>query len=143
MDQVCAFLTMLLPVVPVRMMATSVQMICVMVRELCTHPFLSAGAACGDQSITDCTAPDTCDSAGICLSNHAPAGIPCTSDGVSTTEDICSYSGTCSHFNGYWARVYEGSDRDYARAIHQTFDLGYITAGYTQSFGSEVMISGC
>lgn len=37
-----------------------------------------------------------------------------------------------------WARVYGGDGDDWANAIQQTGDGGYIVAGYTNSFGSEL-----
>jgi len=35
-----------------------------------------------------------------------------------------------------WTRTYGGSNYDYATSVHQTFDGGYIIAGYTSSFGA-------
>ena len=63
---------------------------------LCTHVPLAQGAACGDQSATDCTAPGSCDAAGLCLSNDAEDGAPCMDDGDGCTEDACA-SGVCTH----------------------------------------------
>ncbi|UCE62348.1 MAG: hypothetical protein JSU63_11665 [Phycisphaerales bacterium] len=56
------------------------------------------GAFCGDATLGECTAPDTCDGAGLCLDNHAIDGLPCADDGNDCTTDACS-SGICTHVN--------------------------------------------
>ena len=37
-----------------------------------------------------------------------------------------------------WTKTYGGSDNDYAFSVKQTFDNGFIVAGYTESFGNPV-----
>lgn len=49
----------------------------------CQHPPVEEGAACGRRTDDDCTAPDSCDGAGLCRSNDAPDGAEC-SDGSCT-----------------------------------------------------------
>jgi MYXO-CTERM domain-containing protein len=63
---------------------------------VCTHPDLTAGAACGDGTDDDCANPDTCDGAGACLSNDEADGTSCTDDGNDCTADACT-SGVCEH----------------------------------------------
>lgn len=46
---------------------------------------------CGNPSDSDCTNPDSCNGSGVCLSNHAAPGTPCTSDGL-----FCNGAETCS-----------------------------------------------
>ncbi len=48
------------------------------------------GSACGDQSTTDCTTPDTCDFTGVCQNNHRTDGTTCNS------LDNCITGGSCS-----------------------------------------------
>ena len=62
----------------------------------CTHPNLSAGAGCGDPTNDDCTNPDTCDGAGVCLDNHETDGTACPDDGNDCTDDVCA-TGACTH----------------------------------------------
>jgi hypothetical protein len=38
--------------------------------------------------------------------------------------------------NLQWAKTYRGTDYDLARSVQQTYDGGYIVAGYTGSFGA-------
>ena len=52
--------------------------------------FRASGATCGDSSDTDCTDPDTCDGAGMCLDNHATNGTSCD-DGL-----YCNVGETCT-----------------------------------------------
>lgn len=65
---------------------------------VCQHPTLANGTACGSPSNTDCTDPDTC-SAGVCVSNHAPPGTGCASDGNECTDNLCDGAGSCAHPN--------------------------------------------
>ncbi|MFQ5413154.1 MAG: hypothetical protein ACE5E6_01720 [Phycisphaerae bacterium] len=62
-----------------------------------SHPLLGAGTPCGDGASTTCTAPDTCDGAGVCAPNDAPAGTPCglPDDTVCTDPDTCDGLGAC------------------------------------------------
>ncbi len=64
----------------------------------CENPNLPIDTPCGDPTANDCTLPDTCDGAGVCLLNHGANGIPCTDDGNECTQDFCS-SGACTHSN--------------------------------------------
>jgi len=57
----------------------------------CTFPPLVDGTPCGNPAGTDCTAPDTCDGAGVCQDNHDPAGTPCGD----FTDTICNPADTC------------------------------------------------
>ena len=64
--------------------------------EICLFDiFKSPGDACGDQTATRCTAPETCNGFGVCLTNHAPSGTSCDADGDGcTVGDSCS-AGVC------------------------------------------------
>src|SRR5262245_38659132 len=53
----------------------------------CSHPPVEAGADCGNPNGEVCSAPDTCDGAGVCVPNHAPEGTVC--DGGRCTEGAC------------------------------------------------------
>jgi len=53
------------------------------------------GTACGDDSDTICTDPDTCDGSGTCLPNHAPDGTSCEDDLFCNGADACS-NGACA-----------------------------------------------
>ncbi|MCH8970141.1 MAG: hypothetical protein IIA66_13615, partial [Planctomycetes bacterium] len=58
---------------------------------------LPAGAECGDPNNTDCDNPDTCDGAGACQDNNAPAGDPCGDQGVDClVDDTCDGAGGCA-----------------------------------------------
>ena len=59
----------------------------------------SPGAACGDQSVSDCSAPDACDGQGVCVPNHANPGTVCEDDDNECTGDICDGEGLCVHPN--------------------------------------------
>ncbi|UCF33526.1 MAG: VCBS repeat-containing protein, partial [Phycisphaerales bacterium] len=69
--------------------------------ELC-DPLLSqtqwslrdAGSSCGDPTDDDCTDPDTCDGAGVCLPNHVLDGSVCD-DGLFCNEGETCTSGVC------------------------------------------------
>ncbi|HVM95615.1 MAG TPA: lectin-like protein [Candidatus Acidoferrales bacterium] len=54
-------------------------------------------ADCGDQSDTDCHAPDYCDGTGTCVSNNFYSGYPCTPDSSDCTDDVCDGAGSCTH----------------------------------------------
>ena len=53
------------------------------------------GTACGDNTDDDCTDPDTCDGAGICEPNDAPAATPCDDSLYCTETDECDGGGAC------------------------------------------------
>ena len=57
----------------------------------------AAGAACGDLTNTECSAPDTCDGAGACLANHAASRTSCgdSTGSECTAPDTCDGAGTC------------------------------------------------
>ena len=60
--------------------------------------FAPTGTACGDGSDGECTNPDTCSSAGVCLDNDAPAGTPCGTPPNGEEcflGDFCSGGGVC------------------------------------------------
>ncbi|UCE58738.1 MAG: hypothetical protein JSU63_14995 [Phycisphaerales bacterium] len=63
----------------------------------CTHPPKSVGTACGDQAVTECDNPDTCDGAGACMPNYAPLGLSCGDLSTSDCDnaDICDGQGLC------------------------------------------------
>jgi len=69
--------------------------ICVDGQATCPADFITPpGAACGDDSATACTEPDTCDGAGICEFNNMPCGF-------ATDSSLCEYDmepakGDCS-----------------------------------------------
>lgn len=58
----------------------------------------AVGSPCRSHQQTQCTAPDTCDTAGRCLANHAPAGTPCGSPAASECDapDTCDVRGLCA-----------------------------------------------
>ena len=58
---------------------------------------VTAGAACGDDTQTDCDNPDTCDDAGLCQPNFADGGSGCGDATASdcTGPDTCDGSGAC------------------------------------------------
>jgi hypothetical protein len=55
----------------------------------CRHPPAEAAARCGSDRDDECTAPDSCDGAGECLSNNAANGSAC-SDGSCTLGECVS-----------------------------------------------------
>ncbi|MGB0714772.1 MAG: proprotein convertase P-domain-containing protein [Phycisphaerae bacterium] len=60
--------------------------------------FAPSGTACGDSADGECTDPDTCSSAGVCLDNDAPAGTPCGNPANGEEcflGDFCSGGGLC------------------------------------------------
>lgn len=62
----------------------------------CRSPARAAGTACGSAEPSECSLPGSCDGAGSCLVNFAPAATPCgrgTSNGC--TADVCDGAGTC------------------------------------------------
>jgi hypothetical protein len=69
---------------------------------LCDHTPQSAGTSCGDRSNGICDAPDTCDGAGTCQSNHVADGTTC-----GEVNSDCEYPDTCQsgicHDNGFKA----------------------------------------
>jgi hypothetical protein len=54
-----------------------------------------AGSPCGDTSAADCDAPDTCNTVGECLTNHAADGTACD-DAMQCTESEECAAGQCS-----------------------------------------------
>ena len=58
---------------------------------------MDLGTGCGDTSESDCSEPDTCDGAGVCLDNHAAVGSICTDDLDVCTADECDGKGVCTH----------------------------------------------
>ncbi len=61
----------------------------------CQNPNFAAGTACGDQTNTDCTNPDSCNGSGVCQANHEANGTPCTDDGVFCNGDEFCQGGVC------------------------------------------------
>jgi hypothetical protein len=62
----------------------------------CTHT-ADTGASCGDPTVADCNAADTCDAQGICQPNLAAQGTSC-GDPTATDcngADTCDASGAC------------------------------------------------
>ncbi|MCO6439100.1 MAG: hypothetical protein J5J06_18560, partial [Phycisphaerae bacterium] len=62
-----------------------------------SHPPKPAGSTCGNSADTQCDNPDSCDGAGVCLSNFEPSGTAC-GDPTSTDcngADTCNGSGVC------------------------------------------------
>jgi len=55
----------------------------------CISSFEPVGTACGNPTNNECTDPDTCDGAGVCLANHAPDGTTCQ------TSETC-LAGECN-----------------------------------------------
>ncbi len=62
----------------------------------CTHPNHPAGTPCGSPDDTQCTDPDTCSGAGVCLGNHAPTGTTCDDGLYCNVGEIC-LSGLCAN----------------------------------------------
>jgi hypothetical protein len=61
-----------------------------------TQGFESSGTACGSTLDDDCTNPDTCNSTGTCLSNHASSGVQCADTDTTNCDDAqCNGTGTC------------------------------------------------
>ena len=57
--------------------------------QVCVFTPVLIGTACGDTSTVDeCTQADTCDGAGVCLTNNQPDGTLCA-DGHCNTEGAC------------------------------------------------------
>jgi len=61
----------------------------------CIHPNKPSGSACGDPSDTDCTDPDTCNGAGLCLANHASYNTPCPDQWFCNGAESCDGVGNC------------------------------------------------
>jgi len=62
----------------------------------------SSGAPCGDQTSTECDAPDTCDSLGFCLKNWVPADTACGDQNIPCRyNDSCDGQGQCADY-GFW-----------------------------------------
>jgi hypothetical protein len=57
---------------------------------------LAEATPCGDDSDTDCDAPDACNGLGVCEENWKPDGTTCTDEPNECTDDVCE-SGICIH----------------------------------------------
>ena len=55
----------------------------------------SAGTACGNPNVTECSDPDACDGAGACLPAHLPVATPCGDVSNECTLDACDGGGGC------------------------------------------------
>jgi len=63
---------------------------------LCTHPFTTAGVACGSPGDTNCDNPDTCDGAGACSVNNEPVTTECgPAAGQCDVAENCDGLGSC------------------------------------------------
>jgi hypothetical protein len=62
----------------------------------CAVQYLAAGTACGDEHDDACTQADTCDGAGACRANDAPAGTPCSPASECRAAGTCDGAGACS-----------------------------------------------
>jgi len=75
--------------------------------------FKAVGAACGSSTNTDCTDPDTCNGAGVCLANNATDGTSCEDGNACTTGEACT-NGTCAGGSGTCPldhyKCYQGKD---------------------------------
>ena len=75
--------------------------------------FKAAGATCGSPTNTDCTDPDTCNGAGVCLANNAANGTACEDGNACTTGETCT-NGACAGGSGTCAldhyKCYQGRD---------------------------------
>jgi hypothetical protein len=58
------------------------------VASFCQFTPVTAGAACGDTTVAECTAADTCSANGVCLANHQPDGTACSGG-------FCNLTGVC------------------------------------------------
>jgi len=59
----------------------------------------SAGTPCGDQTVTDCDNPNTCNSTGVCLDRFVAAGTLCGNpipQGLCDDSDRCDGAGACN-----------------------------------------------
>ncbi len=61
----------------------------------CSHPPVPVGVVCGDQTVTTCTAADSCDGAGVCQPNDAVNGTVCD-DGLFCTDGDGCLNGACA-----------------------------------------------
>ncbi|QQR89403.1 MAG: hypothetical protein IPJ88_14530 [Myxococcales bacterium] len=70
---------------------------CISATSTSSYSDLAASTACGDASDTDCSDPDTCDGAGVCLANDETAGVSCgdLTDDECANPDICNGTGVC------------------------------------------------
>jgi hypothetical protein len=58
------------------------------VGSFCQFTPVVAGTVCGDQSTSECTAPDACSQNGVCLANHQPESTACSGG-------FCNLAGAC------------------------------------------------
>jgi hypothetical protein len=58
------------------------------VGSFCQFTKVVAGTVCGDQSTSECTAPDACSQDGVCLANHQPESTACSGG-------FCNLAGAC------------------------------------------------
>ena len=68
----------------------------------CQNPSSPGGTPCGDPTVTECTAADTCNGSGTCTPNNAPAGTPAETlcaDASTCTFNQCNGSGGCQNPN--------------------------------------------
>lgn len=56
--------------------------------DACRHPPAESGATCGSERDDECTAPDSCDGQGECLSNDAANGSECSAGSCTLGECI-------------------------------------------------------
>jgi hypothetical protein len=71
---------------------------CIQSEANCTGaPKKVVGSPCGSSTSNACTAPDTCNGAGVCLANDSPAGTACgdPTSNQCNAPDTCNGAGTC------------------------------------------------
>ena len=79
---------------------------------VCRHEALPAGTSCGSDISHSCTAPDSCDGSGNCLSNDAADNTACDNGDFCTVNDSCR-EGECMN----------GSPRNCDDAVACTLDV--------------------
>jgi len=62
--------------------------------------FAPSGISCGSPGATDCTAADSCDGSGVCLSNDMGTGAACDDGIYCNGVDQCDGSGNCDQHTG-------------------------------------------
>jgi len=98
---------------------------------------IDPGIACGSDSVTECTNPDTCDGSGTCLANDEPTTTTCGDDGTEcTNQDYCDGSGSCTDYGFKPATTACGDptddecdNPDHCSGIDDTCEPNYETAG--------------
>lgn len=115
------------------------------VASFCQFTPVAAGAACGDPTAGECTAPDSCSAGGVCLANHEPDGSACS-------EGFCNLSGACDcaisritsvPFSEQWITIgvsQGGSDTNVYDGICQecTNDLDHVVVFQAPAAGTYV-----